>query len=188
MKMLMALLCAVLLLTGCARPPDARPQAWLKPGVRVMLPAPGISPPFSQQQLLTGSFKGRQQSLLVLLNADAQQITLAGLSSLGIRLFRVTYNQQGIHTEQSLVLPEMPPASQVLADIMLSRWPLAVWQQQLPPGWTLKDRGNRRQLRDAEGELITEIRYLQRGSQRLPVSVQQFAFGYQITIQDLNAS
>lgn len=187
MKCLLTLFCAVLLLTGCARKPDdTRPQAWLKPGVRVMLPSPVIDPAFSQQQLLTGSFKGKQQSLLVMLSADGQQLTLAGLSSLGIRLFRVTYDASGIHTEQSLVLPEMPPASQVLADIMLSHWPVAVWLPRLPAGWTLVDKGDRRQLRDAAGQLITEIRYLQRGTQRVPVSVQQFAFGYHILIQNLD--
>lgn len=179
----------LLLLSGCASHNDpTRPQAWLKPGVKVTLPAPGITPAFQQQQLLTGTFKGKQQSLLVLLSADRQQLTLAGLSSLGIRLFRVSYDGQGIHTEQSIVLPEMPPASQVLADIMLSHWPLAVWQRQLPAGWTLQDQGDKRQLRDDKGQLITEIRYLQRGTQRQPVSVQQFAFGYQILIQQLDAS
>ena len=186
MRMLMALLCAVLLLSGCARnADDTRPQAWLKPGVRVMLPAPGINPPFSQQQLLSGSFKGKQQSLLVLLSADSQRLTLVGLSSLGIRLFRVSYDDRGIHREQSLVLPELPPASQVLADIMLSHWPVSAWQASLPAGWTLTDSGERRQLRDADGGLVTEIRYLQRGKQRQPISVQQFAFGYHILIQNL---
>ncbi len=177
-----------LMLVGCAsKPNDNQPEAWLKPGVKVALPAPGIDPAFSQQQLLTGTFKGKQQSLLVLLSADRQQLTLAGLSSLGIRLFRVSYDRSGIHTEQSIVLPEMPPASQVLADIMLSHWPIAAWQPRLPRGWTLADRGYRRQLRDDRGTLITEIRYLQRGSQREPVSIQQFAFGYHILIQQLDS-
>ncbi|MCU5775359.1 DUF3261 domain-containing protein [Erwiniaceae bacterium BAC15a-03b] len=177
-----------LLLSGCASHTDpTRPEAWLKPGVIVTLPPPGITPAFNQQQLLTGSFKGKQQSLLVMLSADQQQLTLAGLSSLGIRLFRVSYDSSGIHSEQSIALPEMPPASQVLADIMLSHWPLAVWQKQLPAGWTLQDHGDARQLRDNHGQLITEIRYLQRGTQRQPVSVQQFAFGYQILIQQLDA-
>ncbi|CCG86909.1 DUF3261 domain-containing protein [Erwinia piriflorinigrans] len=187
MKRLLALMCCAWLLTGCAdRADPARPQAWLKPGVRVILPPPQIAPPFSQQQLLTGRFKGKQQSLLVLLSADGQQLTLAGLSSLGIRLFRVTYDANGIHSEQSLVLPEMPPPGQVLADIMLSHWPLAAWQSRLPPGWTLQDRDDSRQLRDADGKLVTEIRYQQRGTQRLPISVQQFAFGYHILIQNLD--
>ncbi|WP_338562800.1 DUF3261 domain-containing protein [Erwinia sp. E_sp_B04_7] len=187
MRVIVAALLA-LLLAGCASKPDrAKPEAWLKPGVKVTLPAPGIDPAFNQQQLLTGTFKGKKQSLLVLLSADDQQLTLAGLSSLGIRLFRVTYNQSGIHTEQSIVLPEMPPASQVLADIMLSHWPVAAWQGHLPAGWTLKESGDRRQLRDNKGQLIAEIRYMQRGSQREPVSIQQFAFGYQILIQHLDS-
>ncbi|UPT54100.1 DUF3261 domain-containing protein [Dickeya zeae] len=177
----------MVLLSACAgKPSDPRPQAWLKPGVKVTLPAPGISPTVEQQQLLTGTYKGKQQSLLVLLHADQRQLSLAGLSSLGIRLFRITYDATGVHTEQSLVLPELPPASQVLADIMLSHWPLSVWQQQLPTGWTLKDDGDTRQLRDNHGDLVVEIRYQQRNNQREPVSVKHLAFGYHIVIQYLD--
>jgi hypothetical protein len=184
------LLMLSLLLSGCAQyeSQSNRPTAWLKPGVRVTLPAPGISPAFQQQQLLTGHAKGKTQSLLVLLSADSQQISLAGLSSLGIRLFRVTYDKNGIHTQQMMALPEMPPASQVLADVMLSHWPVSAWQPQLPPGWQLVDIGDRRELRDASGELVTLIRYLQRGKFREPISIDQRAFGYHIDIQHLDAS
>ncbi|MCA1175380.1 MULTISPECIES: DUF3261 domain-containing protein [unclassified Pantoea] len=184
------LLMLSLLLSGCAKhdSPSERPTAWLKPGVRVTLPAPGISPAFQQQQLLTGHAKGKTQSLLVLLSADSQQVSLAGLSSLGIRLFRVTYDKNGIHTQQMMALPEMPPASQVLADVMLSHWPLSAWQPQLPPGWQLVDEGDRRELRDPAGNVVTLIRYLQRGTVREPISIDQRAFGYQIQIQHLDAS
>jgi len=179
-----------LLLGGCAgkTPGDARPTAWLRPGVRITLPPPGITPAFQQQQLLTGQVKGKSQSLLVLLSADSEKIELAGLSSVGIRLFRVTYDAQGIHSQQLMPLPQLPPASQVLADIMLSHWPVAVWQKQLPPGWVLEDRGMTRLLRDDRGEVVTEIDYLPRGNAREPVSIRQRAFGYQIRIQHLDAS
>lgn len=182
------LLVLTLLLSGCMskHQEDRRPQAWLKPGVKITLPAPGITPAVNEQQLLTGTFNGQQQTLMVMLNADEQQLTLVGLSSLGIRLFLVTYDKQGIHAEQSIVLPQLPPAGQVLADIMLSHWPVAVWQPQLPTGWTLRDEGDRRQLRDTRGNLITEIRYMSRNHQRVPISVQQFAFGYHIVIQHLD--
>ena len=184
------LLFFTLLLCGCvtSQPQDNRPSAWLVPGVKVKLPPPGIEPAFQQQQLLTGVVNGKQQSLVVLLNANADRITLAGLSSVGIRLFRVIYDAQGIHTQQMLVLPQMPPASQVLADIMLSHWPLASWSKQLPAGWTLRDEGESRYLRDPGGKVVTEIHYLQRGNQREPISIQQHVFGYQILIQHLDAS
>ncbi|HCM9287842.1 TPA: DUF3261 domain-containing protein [Enterobacter hormaechei subsp. steigerwaltii] len=177
-----------LLLAGCSHTTnrdDARPQAWLQPGTRVALPPPGITPAIRAQQLLTGSFKGQTQSLLVMLNADGDKVTLAGLSSVGIRLFLATYDDTGIHTEQSVVMPQLPPASQVLADVMLSHWPLSAWQQQLPKGWTLNDTDTRRELRNPEGKLVTEIVYLNRNGRRDPISIVQHAFHYHITIQYL---
>lgn len=184
-----AVLIGALLLTGCSHTTQnsdsTRPQAWLQPGTKVTLPAPGITPALNSQQLLTGSFKGKTQSLLVMLNADAQKVTLAGLSSVGIRLFLATYDETGIHTEQSIVVPQLPPASQVLADVMLSHWPIDAWLPQLPKGWTLKDKGDRRELRNADGELVTEIVYLQRKGKREPISIEQHVFHYHITIQYL---
>ena len=177
-----------LLLAGCSHTTnrdDARPQAWLQPGTRVTLPPPGITPAIRAQQLLTGSFKGQTQSLLVMLNADGDKVTLAGLSSVGIRLFLATYDDTGIHTEQSVVMPQLPPASQVLADVMLSHWPISAWQPQLPKGWTLTDTGDRRELRNASGKLVTEIVYLQRIGKREPISIEQHVFKYHITIQYL---
>ncbi|WP_200551317.1 DUF3261 domain-containing protein [Kosakonia sp. LAM2021] len=182
-------LATALLLTGCSSTThssdSARPQAWLEPGTRVTLPAPGISPAVNSQQLLTGSFNGKTQSLLVMMTADEKKITLAGLSSVGIRLFLVTYDENGIHTEQSVVVPQLPPASQVLADVMISHWPVAVWQPQLPKGWTLTDTGDKRELRNARGKLVTEITYLQRKGKREPISIEQHVFKYHITIQYL---
>ena len=181
-------LAATLLLAGCSHSNNSdstRPQAWLQPGTKVTLPRPGIAPAVNSQQLLTGSFNGQTQSLLVMLNADAHKVTLAGLSSVGIRLFLATYDDTGIHTEQSIIVPQLPPASQVLADVMLSHWPLSAWQPQLPKGWTLKDKGDRRELRNPRGALVTEIVYLQRNGKREPISIEQHVFKYHITIQYL---
>ncbi|MEX3021766.1 DUF3261 domain-containing protein [Kluyvera sp. STS39-E] len=179
---------SALLLAACSHPQpqnSARPQAWLEPGTRVTLPPPGISTPLSAQQLLTGSFNGSSQSLLVILNADEKKVTLAGLSSVGIRLFLLTYDDKGLHSEQSIVVPQLPPASQVLADVMLSHWPISAWQPQLPKGWTLSDIGDKRELRNAHGERVTVITYLNRHGQRMPIAIAQLAFKYHITIQYL---
>jgi hypothetical protein len=184
-------LCLLALLSGCAanKAMDADnvtpAQAWLRPGVRVKLPAPTLATPLHQQQLLSATVDGKTQSLLVLLSADGQSLQLAGLSPLGIRLFKLLYDQQGIHTDQAVSLGKMPPASQVLADIMLSYWPLSRWQPLLPPGWRLEDTGERRVLSDQNGQEVTRIDYLQRGNQRQPVSITQRAFRYQINIQNV---
>jgi len=185
------LLATLLLLGGCAHHAPGtdgqnRPQAWLEPGVKVTLPPPGLTPAFDRQQLLTGTFDGKEQSLLVMLSVDQHRLSLAGLSSLGIRLFLLTYDQNGLHTEQSIVVPQLPPASQVLADIMLSHWPLAAWQSQLPTGWTLVDKGDQRELRDPNGRLITEVHYRQTGALREPVALTQHVFNYHLTIQPLS--
>lgn len=160
-------------------------QAWLRPGVRVNLPAPTLETPVNQQQLLSATVDGNTQSLLVLLRADGQSLQLAGLSPLGIRLFKLVYDQQGVHTEQAISSDKLPPAGQVLSDIMLSYWPVSRWQPQLPAGWRLKDEGMRRVLSDQNGQEVTRIDYLPRGSQRQPVSITQRAFHYQITIQNV---
>ena len=177
----------ILMLGGCAinSPSGTEPQAWLKRGVQVKLPAPLLDKPVSQQQLLTATVNGKQQSLLVLLNADGKSLQLAGLSPLGIRLFKVVYDQTGIHTEQAIKMEGLPPANQVLADIMLSYWPVKSWQPLLPAGWTFDEQPLRRTLLDNEGHAITRIDYVTQGGTRQPVSITQMAFHYQITIQNV---
>ncbi len=94
---------------------------------------------------------------MTVLEADGRQLTLVGLTPSGVRLFLVRYDQQGISTRQlsPLLTTGMPPVSQVLADVMLCYWPLASWQSQLPPGWTLRDEGLLRRLRAPDGALVT---------------------------------
>lgn len=177
----------ILMLGGCAinSPSGTEPQAWLKRGVQVKLPAPLLDKPVSQQQLLTATVNGKQQSLLVLLNADGKSLQLAGLSPLGIRLFKVVYDQTGIHTGQAIKIEGLPPANQVLADIMLSYWPVKSWQPLLPAGWTFDEQPLRRTLLDNEGHAVTRIDYVVQGGTRQPVSITQMAFHYQITIQNV---
>ncbi|MFA3762159.1 DUF3261 domain-containing protein [Yersinia sp. 2544 StPb PI] len=180
------LLVLALLIVGCASSPDqTQPKAWLKPGVRVALPQPTLAQPINQQQLLTATAQGKQQSLLVLLQADGQRLTLVGLSPLGIRLFKVSYDLQGIHLEQTMKIVGLPPANQVLADIMLSYWPIISWRPLLPGNWRLVDEGDTRRLYDDKNQIVTEIRYQLSGNTRKPITIEQFVFHYRITIQNV---
>lgn len=181
------LIMLTILLAGCASRPDSstQAQAWLKPGVRVSLPAPRLNEKLDQQQLLTGTVDGKQQSLWVLLNANGQTLQLAGLSPLGIRLFKVLYDGSGIHTEQAIKIAHLPPANQVLADIMLSYWPINRWQPLLPAGWKLVDQDTTRTLFDESGQVVTQIDYVSENGERQPVAITQHAFHYHIAIQNM---
>lgn len=176
---------ALMGLTGCSSLSSKPiPQAWLKPGVQITLPAPGHNPVIQTHQLLKNTYRGQEHSLMVLLQADTQHLTLVGLSPVGIRLFTLRYDPQGMTIEQSIAAPGLPPAAQVLADIMLSYWPQEAWN--LPPGWRLIDTPLQRQLLDDQGKVVTQITYEGTADQRQPIQVQQHAFGYEITIQTLD--
>ncbi len=118
-------------------------EAFIAPGVPLSLPAPQRAEQLNRQQLLIASVKGKQYQLLTALEADQQGITLVGLMPTGARLFKVQYDQSGIHSERLIPLPgnALPPPAQVLADVMLCYWPLAEWQSRLPAGWQLVDEG-----------------------------------------------
>lgn len=183
----------VLWLTGCAStttPEVSKAEANLTPQVVVPLPAPIRDSPLHVEQILTAQIKGQTNghSLLVVMEADGQRLSLVGFSLLGVRLFRVEYGVDGIRVEQLpalAALGALPPANQVLADVLLSYWPRESWQAVLPAGWQLIDQPLRRELRDEKGELVSEITYQQQVGDRNPVRLWQHAFDYQLTIQTL---
>ena len=92
----------------------------------------------------------------------------------------------GLLTVPALLATGMPPVTQVLADVMLCYWPLASWQPQLPPGWTLRDQGLTRRLRAPDGALVSEIHYRDIDGVREPVSLQQHVFHYRLQLETLS--
>ena len=186
--------CALVVwLTGCAStttPDSTRPEANLTPQVVVPLPSPSRATPLHVEQILTAQVQGQSSghSLLVVMEADGQRLSLVGFSLLGVRLFRVEYGMDGIRVEQLpalAALGALPPANQVLADVLLSYWPGETWQAVLPAGWQLIDQPLRRELRNEKGELVSEITYQPQAGDRNPVRLWQHAFDYQLTIQTL---
>ena len=117
------------------------PEAALDRQTRVALPAPWPAPLHYRQQLLTVALPGSShdgQSLMTVLTVQPQGLRLQGLTPLGVPLFRIDYDAAGINSSTlpglSSGVGAMPPAAQVLADVMLAYWPLASWQARLPAG------------------------------------------------------
>lgn len=185
-KVVSLLLSISLLLVGCSHVAQPSTTAWLKRGVKVTLPYPYMDKEVHKQQLLTATVGDRKESLMTAIDIKNGQIVLVGLSPIGIRLFKATYDGKTIIVEQSIHLPELPPANQVLADIMLSYWPLTSWQPLLPNGWTLVDIDNKRLLKDEDQQLIMEISYHLIGQDRVPIDISNHYFNYHINIQDMS--
>ncbi|MDR3228685.1 MAG: DUF3261 domain-containing protein [Puniceicoccales bacterium] len=176
------------LLAGCANPP-LEPIVTLSPNITVRLPRPPApdTPPVHREQLLTATAHGKTHTLYVVLDISGGKVRLAGLSPLGIRLFTGTYDGETIAVEQIPVAAELPPAAQVLGDIMLASCSLAEWAAVLPAGWVLADApdGLRRVLKNPEGTVITEIFYTQTQGLREPSGLRNHRFAYEIKITNL---
>ncbi|MGL5815713.1 MAG: DUF3261 domain-containing protein [Aeromonas sp.] len=187
MKLFLPLLFAALL-GACASAPAPENRAYLTQGTSLLLPPPERAQPLYRQQLLSAHSKGGEHQLLTVLEADGRQLTLVGLTPSGIRLFRVSYDDKGIHTERLSSLlggAALPPVAQVLADVMMSYWPIAAWQPRLPEGWHLADEGMVRRLTDPDGKLVSEIHYRLLAGEREPVRLIQHAFDYQLQMEKL---
>lgn len=189
--MRIVMLFGLLLLTACAgQPGSGLPDnhALLTPTVSLALPAPLREQPLYRQQLLSARTRGGEHQLLTVLEADGRQLTLVGLTPSGIRLFRLSYDGEAIRSEQLSSLlagTALPPVAQVLADVMLSYWPLSAWQPNLPRGWRLEDEGMVRRLLDPAGTLVSEIHYRETGGEREPVRLVQHAFDYRLQMEKL---
>jgi hypothetical protein len=187
MKLFLPLLLTALL-SACASAPAPENRAYLTPGTSLLLPPPEREQPLYRQQLLSAHSKGGEHQLLTVLEADGHKLTLVGLTPSGIRLFRVSYEGEVIRTEQLSNLlggAALPPVAQVLADVMLSYWPIATWQARLPEGWHLADEGMVRRLTAPDGKLVSEIHYRQVDGEREPVQLIQHAFDYQLQMEKL---
>jgi len=178
----------VILLSACSNQPSQTTEAWLTKEVKVNLPLPHLAKPYHDQQLLTFNYNDQQNSLITLVHADTNTLTVVGLSTLGIRLFKIEYHDNAITTEQNIFIKELPSAAQILSDIMLSIWPVEAWQAKLPKGWQLVDSNLHRQLIDNTGQIIIDIEYLQQPlSQKIhqPAHIKHNIFDYQITIKSM---
>lgn len=188
LRHVLALLLAGLVACSTQQPPVAAldRQTWTP------LPTPWPAPLQYRQQLLTVSLPGSThdgQSLMTVLTAQQQGLRLIGLTPMGVRLFQIDYDHSGVHSAQlpglANLASSLPPAPQVLADVMLAYWPLASWQATLPRGWTLVEHNGQRLLRNPARELVTEIHYCTTPSGAEPCSLTQHVFGYQLTLRTL---
>jgi hypothetical protein len=130
------------LLTGCAVL-DKTEVA----GQPVLMPmAPPVGPARRVVQQITALWPGRQETLLCVLELDAQRIAMVGLSNDGLSLFNLTYDGKTINVDKSPLLPDSVAPEYMITDLQLVYWPVAELQKILPAQWRLEIDKNHRRL------------------------------------------
>lgn len=187
MKRLILLFAILFQLTACTSTlKQPSNQARLDETTWIQLPEPSLQQPLIRHQLLSVETSERRQSFQALLKADTAGLELVALTPSGIGLFSLLYNQQGITTEQKVSHQALPPAAQVLADIMLAYWPLESWQTRLPRGWSLQSTASARKLVTAKGEALVTIDLHQEKNRSEPYRLTHHGFGYKLHIKNLD--
>ena len=86
-----------------------------------------------------------ERSLDVQLQADAQQVQLAGIA-MNQRVLRMAWDGRELRVERHALLPAEVDPERILRDLQLACWPLDAVRAALPPGWTVTDAGTARGL------------------------------------------
>ncbi|MGC7559758.1 DUF3261 domain-containing protein [Pasteurella sp. PK-2025] len=151
---------------------------------QIALPSLDQAPTLYQQQLLRIHYPEQKNHapVLVVLQSSPQHIALTVLSTLGIKLAQAQYNGREIKVENQPLLAKMPPANQVLGDILFTLLPPQSWQ--LPEGWKMTEQHNQRFLYDPQHRLVMRVTY--KNTQPIqPVLLENVPFNYQIHIETL---
>jgi hypothetical protein len=177
-----ALLLALLGAGGCATlsATPAVPLATLPP-----LPAASLGQTRSAQQVLHAAFGEREATLQCVVDVTPQRMNVIALNAVGMRLFSVTVEGERVSVERAPGVPEQVQPEQILRDIQLAYWPLAILQAAyLNTSWEVSEpfAGTRRLRRD--GRLIAEVHYAQPGKDpwRGRLWLSNFEFGYSLAL------
>lgn len=177
-----AFFCATLL-CGCVttsiqpRPVDNRP----------LLPPSSVSP-HNVNQVLHAAFGDRDVQLQSILNAKPDEVTVIGVTALGLRAFTLKYNGVDLQEQRAAELPAAINGRQLLNDVQLAFWPLqalqAAWQ---PAGWEVSEpQSGTRRLRK-QGRLIAEVHYADADPWNGRLWLSNFAYGYSLYIESTPA-
>ncbi len=181
---------AALLLGACSLSQPTLETAgpvYLTPTATAVLPIFQTRQQIVRQQLLSVHYAGAEHQVMALLQAEGSTIRLSILSPLGIRLYDAVYERGDLSITTLLAVEKLPPARQVLFDIMLTLLPAGDIAPVLPPGWHIADADNMRTICAEDGTLIYSIafRTTPQGA-AAPARLQQLIFDYEIVFTDLN--
>lgn len=170
------------LVAGCASSPDIlTPRAQIAEGVVLALPTP---PAYPETRTLVqtglaryGDSDGAFEAVLSLA-PERTEIVMTMLG--GPRLATIVWDGDGVSAERTPFAPDNVPVENILVDIFISTWPLALVEAALPPALTLTvDAAGQRTIWQGEQVLVTVT---PDPADAARVSIRNVALGYEVVI------
>ena len=173
------LLCALVLLAGCAT--DHRSPARIAGYICYPLQPPasfGRTAEF--EHVMHAEYQGRTFELHALLRMDAGELIVLGLTPLGTRAFTIRYDGNTV-TLDNPNGPKIPfPPEMILSDIQEMFWPV------LPDtgGWHVRTRqpSGEREFYLA-GKLVSDVRFARASDGQRVIKLANSKYGYRLVLK-----
>ena len=160
-------------------------KAYITKEIEIAVPKAKFDTEESFDQLLSTTYNGKKSSLLVSSVIKKNSISVTGLTPGYLKLFTITYDENGINAEYSVPKAMLPPINQVLLDIMLSY--KNNLNHDLPKEFRIIDKGNERTISYVDitkmRKVIYKIEYKSMNGKRLPNKIINFEFNYTINFK-----
>ena len=178
MRRLIALMLAAILLAGCATPQArvAARQAAAASMPMLRLPPSALPGALALQQRLAFRHGDRRETVDALVENDAANTRLV-IHAQGQVALRLDWDGKQLTQKRAPWLPAALDGKRVLSDLQLVFWPIDAIAASLPAGWSLREEGGRRVLRQGEATVAT-VDY----PQPLQARLEQRALGYTLDI------
>lgn len=179
MRRLIATLLCVLLLAGCATPRErtaGASQAVAASMPVLRLPPSALPGTLALQQRLAFRHGKRHDTVDALVESDGANTRLV-IHAQGQVALRLDWDGKDLRQQRAQWLPEQLDGERVLSDLQLVFWPIDAVASALPEGWSLREDGKRRVLRQGEAVIAT-VDY----PQPLRARLEQHALGYTLDI------
>lgn len=162
-------------------------KAYITKEIEISVPKAQFDTEESFDQLLSTTYNGKKSSILVSSVIKKNSLSVTGLTPGYLKLFSLTYDENGINAEYSVPKAMLPPVNQVLLDIMLSY--KSDLNNDLPKEFRIIDKGNERTISYVDitkmRKLIYKIEYKSMNDKRLPNKIINFEFNYTINFKYL---
>lgn len=183
------ILAMLVMVAGCASsPPPTNTGQGQERFLSVSPASLGYS--LSLSQIVTGHHDGQTYNMRFELDIGPSRLAIVGLSPLGVTLFTIVQDEDGLSVETPVQGPIVFDPRHMLFDLYATYWPRQALQPALSRiGMRLDEAadGSTRRIEGLDGNLIAEIQYLPKPTKTGKIEIQHFDFPYRLSIETLEA-